>query len=88
MKCSVFDTYVNKKDGSLMHFDIIVPENTDYQQVINYGKDYLAQKMQVGQALNAKNCVFCHIEFASEIIIENINQKGYYILEMEGCRDN
>jgi hypothetical protein len=26
MKVSVFDTYVTKKDGDLMHFDIIVPE--------------------------------------------------------------
>jgi len=26
MKVAVWDTYVTKKDGSVMHFDIIVPE--------------------------------------------------------------
>lgn len=26
MKVAVWDTYVTKKDGTIMHFDIMVPE--------------------------------------------------------------
>ncbi len=28
MQCAVFDTYVKKKEGGLMHFDVIVPKDT------------------------------------------------------------
>lgn len=85
MKCAVFDTWVDKKDGSKMHFDIIVPENTAYERVVEFGKIYLQQKGQEGQPLSATNCVFCHTELAGKDFTESIESKGYYILEMQGC---
>jgi Domain of unknown function (DUF2024) len=76
MKVSVYDTYVKKKDGTVMHFDILVPDNE---------KDYLATKGQAGQPLTSKECRFCHIEQADKDMEQAIASKGYFIIEMQGC---
>lgn len=87
MKVAVWDTYVTKKDGSTMHFDIIAPENLKDEQTIHaYGKAYLLSKNQESQLLSAKECNFCHIEQATDEMVESIKQKGYYIIEMQGCK--
>lgn len=85
MQVSVFDTYVNKKEGGLMHFDILVPVEIGYSEVIGYGQEYLKSKEQDGQPISAKECKFCHIEQASEEVQSSILAKGYHIIEMQGC---
>ncbi len=86
MKVAVWDTYVTKTDGTVMHFDIVAPtEIRDDATIHNYGKEFLKTKGQSGQALSAKECSFCHIESASEEMILAIKEKGYYIIEMQGC---
>jgi len=86
MKVAVWDTYVTKKDGSIMHFDILAPDQIkDEKTIYLYGKDYLHSKNQQEQPLTAKECSFCHIEEANDLMIEAINNKGYYIIEMENC---
>lgn len=86
MNIAVWDTYVQRKDGRTMHFDIIVPQNiTDEIIVYDFGKAYLASKDQAGQPLTAKQCRYCHQEIASAEMADSIGQKGYYIIEMEGC---
>ncbi len=85
MKAAVFDTYVTKRDGSVMHFDIITKDGEDFEKVVVFGKEYLESKGQAGQALSAKECKFCHIEMATPEIEDSILNKGYYILEMQGC---
>lgn len=86
MKVAVWDTYVNKADGTVMHFDIIAPsEIKDEETIHKYGKEYLKIKEQSAQLLTAKECTFCHIESASEEMESAIKQKGYYIIEMQGC---
>lgn len=86
MKIAVWDTYVTKKDGSVMHFDILAPENIkDTNTIYNYGKDYLKTKGQEGQSLTSKECRYCHVENLKEIWDESIKNKGYYIIEMENC---
>lgn len=86
MKVAVWDTYVTKKSGEIMHFDIIAPESIKDETVIyNYGKEYLKTKGQEGQPLNAQQCKFCHIESATPEVIESIENKGYFLLEMENC---
>jgi Domain of unknown function (DUF2024) len=86
MKVAVWDTYVTKKDGSVMHFDIIAPsELKDEATIYTYGKEYLNLKDQEGQDLSSKECNFCHIESATEEMVTAIEQKGYYIIEMQGC---
>ncbi|MCC6516783.1 MAG: DUF2024 family protein [Chitinophagales bacterium] len=86
MQVAVWDTYVTKKDGSIMHFDIIVPENIkDAAVIYNYGLEYLATKGQQGQTLTATECQFCHIETIRPQWKDAIIVKGYYIYEMENC---
>lgn len=85
MKIAVFDTYVQKKEGGLMHFDVLVPAHTALDQVLSFGKVYLADKGQEGQAITSKECKFCHIEEAGAEVQDEINSKGFYIIEMQGC---
>lgn len=86
MKVSVYDTYVTKKNGQLMHFDILVPTDLKNEnQVHAFGKQYLQQKGQEGQALSTSECRFCHIEEASEDMKADIARQGYSIIEMQGC---
>ncbi len=86
MKVAVWDTYVLKKNGEKMHFDIIVPENIIDETIVHeMGKKYLFSKGEVGQLLSAKQCRYCHQEIASFVMEESIQEKGFYILEMEGC---
>lgn len=85
MEVAVWDTYVKKKNGAVMHFDIIVPKNTYEKIVYGYGHQYLHTKGEDGQALTADRCSFCHIEQASKEMENSIDRLGYFILEMEGC---
>ncbi len=86
MKVAVWDTYVQRADGNLMHFDILVPSHvTDERTIFNFGKDYLKNKsFQTGQ-LTANECRPCHIEQATEAIIASIEKMGYFIIEIENC---
>jgi hypothetical protein len=34
MECAVYDTYVTKKDGKIMHFDVIVEASTPHEKAI------------------------------------------------------
>ena len=87
MQVAVWDTYVNKKDGGIMHFDIIAPDHIkDENKILTFGKDYLLSKNQQSQTLTSKECSFCHIEQASDEMLEAIEKQGYYIIEMEGCK--
>jgi|GEM_PF-650889 len=86
LKVSVYDTYVPKKQGGVMHFDILVASTEkDLQKIHGYGKEYLKSKGRDGQPLTAKECRFCHMENAKGAVEDSIVAKGYYIIEMEGC---
>ncbi len=88
MKIAVWDTYVKRKDGLIMHFDILVPsEMTNETNIFNFGLDYLKNKPFKNGELSSKECVFCHIEEATQSMIDEIKRKGYYIIEMENCSD-
>lgn len=85
MEVAVFDTYVKKKDGRYLHFDIIVTKETCFEEVLLFGNAYLQTKKGDGLVISHKDCRFCHI---TEIIPrwqEQIQEKGYYIHELEGC---
>lgn len=88
MKVSVFDTYVQKKNGAVMHFDILVPADLkDVEKIHIYGRQYLAQKGQEGQSLTTNECRFCHIEQADDNVVADIDRQGYSIIEMQGCNN-
>jgi hypothetical protein len=85
MQCAVYDTYVERKDGKTMHFDVIVEENTPHEKAIEYGKQYLESAGQGGQKITQEECQFCHIQEAPPAIEKGIVSKGFYIQKMEGC---
>jgi hypothetical protein len=85
MEVAVWDTYVKRKDGRVMHFDIIVEANTPKEKVFEYGKEYLKSKGEEKQKLTSRECKFCHVEEASKEIEKSIKEKGYYIYEIENC---
>ncbi|EAR01249.1 DUF2024 family protein [Maribacter sp. HTCC2170] len=86
MKVSVWDTYVKRKDGTTMHFDILVPSNLKNEHSIyGYGKEYLKGKSFKTNDLTTKECRFCHIEQATEEIILSVEEKGFAVIEMENC---
>jgi hypothetical protein len=86
MRVAVWDTYVIRKDGRRMHFDIIVPADLKNEQTIfNYGKEYLKTKGEGDKELTSKECKFCHIENIKPEWEKEIKTKGYFIYEMENC---
>lgn len=86
MNVSIWDTYVTRKSGELMHFDIIVPHNIkDQETIFTFGKDYLQSRGEDGQQLDSRECRFCHVEEASDAMLEAIREKGYFIIELENC---
>jgi hypothetical protein len=86
MQIAVYDTYVRRNDGRLMHFDILVPTTmSDQEQVLTYGRKYLAGKGVEVERLTSRECRFCHIESAPAEIEAAVNRDGYYIIEMENC---
>jgi Domain of unknown function (DUF2024) len=86
MQVTVWDTYVTKKDGSVMHFDIIAPDHIKDSTIIyTFGQEYLQSKKQENKPLTAKECSFCHFEKATDEMVISIQQKGYYIIEMQNC---
>ena len=85
MECAVYDTYITKKDGRIMHFDVIVEANTSHEKAINYGKEFLEQVGQGGQTMTQEECQFCHIQEAPPVVANEIENRGYFIQKMEGC---
>ncbi len=86
MRVSVWDTYVQREDGKVMHFDILVPNTiTDEETIFGFGKQFLKTKPFDTRHLAAKECRFCHIEQATEQIISSIQRVGFHIIEMENC---
>lgn len=85
-KVTVWDTYVTKNDGTVMHFDIIAPEEIkDTTVIYGYGRTYLKTKGQEGQPLTSKECRRCHVREIQPQWEADIKKQGYFILEMENC---
>jgi hypothetical protein len=86
MEISVWDTYVKREDGKLMHFDILVPSTINNEVIVfDFGNQYLQEKPFLTKELSTKECKYCHIEIASKEVKNSINNKGYYIIEMQNC---
>jgi hypothetical protein len=88
MKIAVFDTHVLRADGGRMHFDILVadePVHREMDNVLAHGRRYLDAKRVVPVSLSAKECRFCHTELANPEVEAEIRERGFAIVEMEGC---
>lgn len=86
MKIAVFDTYVTRPDGRVMHFDILVPETHKAQeQVLGFGRTYLQAKGLPAETLRASECRFCHMESATEPVQHAVERDGFAVLELGNC---
>lgn len=86
MKISVWDTYVKRENGIIMHFDILVPSDViDEQTIFNFEMEYLESKPFMTDKLTNNECRFCHIEEATDEMIKEIESNGFFIIEMENC---
>ena len=86
MKISVWDTYVSRDDGAMMHFDILVPSNMeDYEKIQQFAEEYLGSKSFSTHDFSTAKCNFCHQEIANSEVEHHILDKGYSIIEMENC---
>jgi hypothetical protein len=84
LKVAVWDTYIKKRNGSVMHFDIIVPENFNNQEeIFKYGEDFVKSKGENEVTLDAAQCQFCHIEDVTTEVRDAIADNGHYILAMD-----
>ncbi len=84
---SVWDTYVMKQDGTMMHFDILVPatvQNKD--KILAYGNSYLASRSIAHSISSSDYCQFCHIEQPDEKVLGQIEKRGFAIIELENCQ--
>jgi hypothetical protein len=87
VQISVYDTYVQRPDGTRMHFDILVPSNvTDRETVLQYGRTYLGAKGLSCADLKPEKCNFCHRETAAPEVQQAIAESGFAIIEMEHCQ--
>ena len=85
MQIHVYDTYVQAKDGSTMHFDVFTAVRDD-QKAIEYAKQWLVSIGEGDAVISSKECRFCHSQGAPENVVAAINKDGYFIYKMEGCK--
>ena len=86
MSVAVFDAFVTRPDGRVMHFDILVPEEKrDFGEVLRFGRRYLAAKGVPSQHLKSTECNFCHLEIASTSVRQAIEKDGFAIVELQNC---
>jgi hypothetical protein len=85
MDCDVFDAYVTRPDGRLMHFDVIVPAGASQVEALAFGQAYLTSVNVMDSVVTAERCRFCHAEQATPEMARAIAAQGYYVLPMEGC---
>lgn len=84
MQVAVWDTYVKTAHGSVMHFDIVLPDTVkDTALIYGYGRQYLETKGVQNAELSASECRYCHIEEPTALMMAAIEEKGFYIIEME-----
>jgi Domain of unknown function (DUF2024) len=86
MQISVYDTYVQRPDDRIMHFDILVPATLkDIDAILEYGRTYLKAKGVPSSALTAEKCRYCHIESAESEVEHEVKKIGFTIVELKNC---
>ena len=83
MNVKIYDTHVNTKDA-YYHFDVVVKDATQVK-VESYAKAYLEAIGVEDAQITQERCLFCHEELANQGAIDAIENKGYYIIPMQGC---
>ena len=85
MQLDVYDSYARTADGTLMHFDVLVPRGHT-RDPHDYAARWLNEIGARDTEVSLELCRFCHSEnSASPEIERGIARDGYFILQMEGC---
>lgn len=86
MEISVYDTVFKKEDGTLIKFDVLVPAAcADLEKIYSYANSFLhEERISAKNLISADECVFCHIEVATEAIENDIRKKGYSVFRHWG----
>jgi Domain of unknown function (DUF2024) len=83
MKVAIWDTYIKTASGSVIHIDIVVPEEMKNEETIyDYGKTYLKSIAETGE-IDADYCQYCHIEEPTAEMVNDINNTGFSIIRLE-----
>ncbi len=83
MKVAIWDTYIKRTNGSVIHIDIVVPEEVKSELTIySYGKAYLMSIAETGE-IDADYCQYCHAEEPTAQMVNDINNKGFSIIRLE-----
>jgi hypothetical protein len=84
MKAAVWDSYLKKDNGNVLHFDVVVPDSSSETAIVyKFADEYLKSKCIDGAEINVKNCQFCHIESMTDKMRFDIESKGFHIIEMD-----
>lgn len=86
MTVKVFDTHVRTKAGRYLHFDVLT-EGNDTEKAKGYARQYLLEKGLNDEDISQSQCRFCHVEPNDPVVAQAISEKGYYILELQGCQE-
>ncbi|MGB0369605.1 MAG: DUF2024 family protein [Flavobacteriales bacterium] len=83
MKVAVWDTYVKRKDGSVIHFDILVDASLKNEaEILGFGKKYLQSIGEAEAVISTNECQFCHMEEPTAEVVQDIEQQKYHIIEL------
>lgn len=77
-------------DRGMLKFDIIVrAEFKDLNKIYDFGNEFLKSENIIAvNLISADECNFCHMDIASENVIEDINKKGYSVFKHWGFTNN
>lgn len=84
MNVDVYDTYARTAEGELLHFDVLVEQGSG-DIALRYAAEWLHSIQISASEINQENCRFCHTETTTPEIERQIEEQGYFILQMEGC---
>ena len=85
MKVAIWDIHAVKKNGGIIHFEIIVLADVkNFAVIYNYYREFFkSRKIRIN--LSSVEYSIHRREVAAKEIISVIKEKGYYIIEKEGC---
>jgi hypothetical protein len=81
---SMYDTYVQTTEDELLHFDVLLPSG-EGDKATRHARDWLQSIGRNPDVITLEKCAYCHTETATPEIERQIDEYGYFILQMEGC---
>ncbi len=85
MIIDVYDTYSKLENGSIIHFDVLLPGGSTKETAIKFAREFLQEIGAPVEMLKQERCNFCHSQDAPGEIKSFIEKHGHFILQMEGC---